>query len=213
MAMAMAMAMAMLTDEKLMQRAFDLLDPLVREGWALHTVNDKADRTTLFFDNGVSAYFKRSDYYVSGYKPRGCSTPLASVRRVRKQDGSDAWRLNDGDGHAVFTVELAQPTDPLPIYVARLREALLGSRVQSVSVSDGGLCLHLDDDYDAVTNGTLRVRINSEQVPFTVGDVFVNRGGTGLTLCICTQTESKPVVAFKIDQDALNGKELVFNVI
>ena len=211
--MAMAMAMAMLTDEKLMQRAFDLLDPLVREGWALHTVNDKADRTTLFFDNGVSAYFKRSDYYVSGYKPRGCSTPLASVRRVRKQDGSDAWRLNDGDGHAVFTVELAQPTDPLPIYVARLREALLGSRVQSVSVSDGGLCLHLDDDYDAVTNGTLRVRINSEQVPFTVGDVFVNRGGTGLTLCICTQTESKPVVAFKIDQDALNGKELVFNVI
>lgn len=200
-------------DKKLMQRAFELLDPLVREGWALHTVDDKADRTTLFFDNGVSAYFKRSEYFVSGYEPRGCSTPLASMRRMMKQDGSDAWRLLDEDGHTVLTVELAHPTDPLPVYVASLKEALVGSRVQSVSVSDSGLCLHLDDDYDAVTNGALRVRVDSERVPFMVGDVFVNRGGADLTLCLCAQTESKPVVAFKIDQDALNGKELSFNVI
>lgn len=205
--------MERLTDEKLMQRAFDLLNQLVREGRALHTVNDKADRTTLFFDNGVSAYFKRTEYFVSEYKPRGCSTPLASIRRIRKQDGSDAWRLNDGNGHTVFTLELAQPTDPLPTYVARMREALVGSRVQSVSVSDGGLCLHLDDDYDAVTNGSLRVRVNAERVPFTVGNVFVNRGGADLTLCICSQTESKPVVAFKIDQDILDRKEMTFNVI
>ena len=205
--------MAGLTDEKLMQRAFDLLDPLVREGWALHTVNDKADRTTLLFNNGVSAYFKRSEYFVSGYKPRDHSTPLASMRRVKKQDGSDLWRLVDEDGHAVFTVELAQPTDPLPVYISSVREALIGSRVQSVSVSDGGLCLHLDDDYDAVTNGSLRVRVDSERVPFTVGDVFVNRGGIGLTLCICTQTESKPVVAFKIDQDILDREEMAINVI
>lgn len=203
----------MSTDEKLMQRAFDLLDPLVREGWALHTVNDKADRTTLFFNNGVSACFKRSEYFVSGYEPRGGLTPLVSMRRVKKQDGSDAWRLLDGDGHTVLTVELAQPTDPLPVYVAALTEALVGSRVQSVSVSDSGLCLHLDDDYDAVTNGVLRVRVDSERVPFTVGDVFVNRGGADLTLCLCAQTESKPVVAFKIDQDALHGKEMAFNVI
>lgn len=203
----------MTTDEKLMQRAFDLLDPIVCEGQALHTVNDKADRTTLFFDNGVSAYLKRLEYFVSEYKPSGCSTPLVSMRRVMKQDGSDAWRLLDGDGHTVLTVELAQPTDPLPVYVARMREALVGSRVQSVSVSDSGLCLHLDDDYDAVTNGSLRVRVDSERVPFTVGDVFVNRGGTGLTLCICTQTESKPVVAFEIDQDTLNREETTFNVI
>lgn len=200
-------------DEKLMQRAFELLNPLVHEGHNLHTVNYMADRTTLFFDNGVSAYLKRSEYFVSDYKPRDCSTPLASMRRVKKQDGSDAWRLLDGDGHTVFTVELAQPTDPLPVYVARMREALIGTCVQSVSASDSGLCLHLDDDYDAVTNGTLCVRVDSEQVPFTVGDVFVNRGGADLTLCLCAQTESKPVVTFKIDRDALYGKELSFNVI
>ena len=205
--------MARTTDGKLIQRAFDLFDPLVREGRALRTVNDTADRTTLFFDNGVSAYLKRSEYFVSGYKPRVCSAPLASMRRVKKKDGSDAWRLIDGDRHTILTVGLAQPTDPLPVYVATLKEELVGSRVQSVSASDGGLCLHLDDDYDAVTNGALRVRIHSERVPFTVGDVFVNCGGADVILCICTQTESKPVVAFKIDRDALNGKELSFNVI
>lgn len=203
----------MATDEKLLQRAFDLLDPLVREGCDLCNVDYKADRTTLFFNNGVSAYLKRSEYFVSDYRPRVCSTPLASMRRMKKQDGSDAWRLLDGDRHTVITVELAQPTDPLPVYVAALKEALIGSRVQSVSVSDGGLCLHLDDDYDAVTNGALHVRVHPERVPFTVGDVFVNRGGAGLTLCLCAQTESKPVVSFKIDQDALERKELSFNVI
>lgn len=205
--------MARTTDGKLMQRAFDLLDPLVCEGWALHTVNYTADRTTLFFDNGVSAYLKRSEYFVSDYKPRDCSTPLSSMRRVNRLDGSDAWRLLDGEGHTVLTVELAQPTDPLPVYVAALKDALVGSHVQSVSVSDSGLCLHLDDDYDAVTNGTLRVRVDSERVPFTVGDVFVNRGGAGLTMFLCAHTENKPVVTFKIDQDALERKEIKFNVI
>lgn len=205
--------MARTTDGKLMQRAFDRLDPLVREGWALHTVNHTADRTTLFFNNGVSAYLKRSEYFVSDHRTCDCLTPLASMRRVMKQDGSDAWRLLDGEGHTVLTVELAQPTDPLPVYVAALKDALVGSRVQSVSVSDSGLCLHLDDDYDAVTNGTLRVRVDAERVPFTAGDVFVNRGGAGLTLCMCAQTERKPVVAFEIDRDALERKEIKFNVI
>lgn len=205
--------MARTTDGKLMQRAFDMLDSLVREGRALHTVNYAADRTTLFFDNGVSACLKRSEYFVSDYKPRDCSTPLSSMRRVNRLDGSDAWRLLDGKGHTVLTVELAQPTDPLPVYVAALKDALVGSHVQNVSVSDSGLCLHLDNDYDAVTNGTLRVRVDSERVPFTVGDVSVNRGGIDLTLCIRSQTESKPVVTFNIDRDALNGKELSFNVI
>lgn len=205
--------MARTTDGKLIQRAFDILDPLVREGWALHSVNYTADRTTLFFDNGISASLKRSEYLISGYEPRVCSTPLASMRRVKKQDGSDAWRLLDGEGHTVLTVELAQPTNPLPVYVAALEEALVGYRVQSVSVSDSGLCLHLDDDYDAVTNGALRVRIDSERVPFTVGDVFVNCGGGDVTLCIRTQTESKPVVAFKLNHDTLTRKELSFNVI
>lgn len=204
------------TDEKSMQRAFELLDPLVREGWALHTVDYKTDRTTLFFNNGVSAYFKRLEYRISDYKPSDCSVPLVSMRRVMKRDGSDAWRLLDGKGHTVLIVELAQPTDPLPVYVAALKEALVGSLVQSVSATDGGLCLHLDDDYDAVTNGALRVRIHPERVPFTVGDVFANRGGAGPVLCVCAQASEnagKPVVAFKIDQDTLDRKELSFNVI
>lgn len=203
----------MATDEKLIQRAFDLLYPMVREMWALHTMNDKADRTVLFFDKGVSAYFKKSEYFVSGHIASDRPVPLVSMRRVKKQDGSEEWRLLDGDGHTVLIVELSQPTDPLPVYVAALKEALIGSCVQSVSVSDSGLCLHLDDDYDAVTNGVLRVRVDSERVPFTVGDVFVNRGGMDLTLCICTPTERKPVVAFKIDRDALDRKEIKFNVI
>jgi len=77
----------------------------------------------------------------------------------------------------------------------------------------------LDDDYDAVTNGALRVRIHPERVPFTVGDVFVNRGGADFILCVCAQSSeedknaNKPVVAFKIDRDILDRKELSFNVI
>lgn len=207
--------MARTTDGKLIQRAFDLLDPLVREGWALHTVNYTADRTTLFFDNGISAYLKRSEYFVSDYKPRVCSTPLASMRLVKKQDGSDAWRLLDGKGHTVLTVGLAQPTDPLPAYVAALNEALIGSSVQSVSASDGGLCLHLDDDYDAVSNGASRVRIDADRIPFTVGCVNVNRGDGFDILHICASDadNQKPVVVFRLNQDTLNGEGLSFNVI
>ena len=200
-------------DEYLMQQAFDLLDPFVRLGWTIDKVVGVFDAAGVFFDNGAAVAFDKSEYRIVGYREERMPATLASMRRVRKQNGSDAWKLVDEDGHAVFAVDLAQPTDPLPVYVARMREALIGSRVQSVSVSDSGLCLHLDDDYDAVMNGVLRVRIDSERVPFTVGDVFVNRGGTSLTLCICTQTESKPVVSFKIDQDALDNKEMMFNVI
>lgn len=203
----------MTTDEELMQRAFDLLDPFVRLGWTVNNVVGVFDAVGVFFDNGAAVAFEKSEYRIVGYREERMPAVLASMRRVNKSDGSDAWRLFDEDGHAIFTVELAQPTDPLPVYVARVREALLGSRVQNVSVSDSGLCLHLDDDYDAVTNGALRVRVDSERVPFTVGDVFVNRGGIDFTLCVCSQTESKPVVAFKIDRDALDMKEVVFNVI
>lgn len=200
-------------DETLMQRAFDLLDPFVRLGWTIDKVVGIFDAEGVFFDNGAAVAFDKSEYRIVGYHEKMMPVTLASMRRVTKQDGSDAWRLLDGDGHTVLTVELAQPTNPLPVYVAALKEALVGSRVQSVSVSDGGLCLHLDDDYDAVTNGALRVRIHPERVPFTVGDVFVNRGGADLTLCLCAQTESKPVVAFKIERCALERKELSFNVI
>lgn len=203
----------MVTDDELMQRAFDLLDPFVRLGWTVVQVVDVLDATGVFFDNGAAVAFDKSEYRIVGHREERMASALASMRRVTKQDGSDAWRLLDGDGHTVLTVEIAQPTDPLPVYVTTLKEALIGSRVQSVSASDSGLCLHLDDDYDAVTNGALRVRVDSERVPFTVGDVFVNRGGIDFTLCICTPTESKPVVAFKIDQDALEGKEMAFNVI
>lgn len=203
----------MATDEKLMQRAFDLLDPFVRLGWTIDKVVGVFDAVGVFFDNGAAAAFDKSEYNIAGYCEERVPATLASMRRVKKQDGSDAWRLLDGEGHTVLIVKLAQPTDPLPVYVAALKEALIGSRVESVSTSDSGLRLHLDNDYDAVTNGALRVRVDAERVPFTVGDVFVNRGGTDFTLCICSQTERKPVVAFKIDRDALERKELSFNVI
>lgn len=202
-----------MTDDELMQRAFNLLDPFVRLGWTVERVVDVFDATSVFFDNGAAVAFDKAEYRIVGYCEEEMRATLASMRRVSKPDGIDAWRLIDEDGHTVITVGLAQPTDPLPVYVARMREALIGSRVQSVSVSDSGLCLHLDDDYDAVTNGALRVRVDSERVPFTVGDVFVNRGGIDFTLCICSQTESKPVVAFKIDRDALERKEIKVNVI
>ena len=202
-----------MTDDELMQRAFDLLDPFVRLGRTVKQVVDVFDTTGVFFDNGAAVAFDKSEYRIVGYCEEGVSATLASMRRVKKQDGSDVWRLIDEDGRTVITVELAQPTDQLPVYITTLKEALIGSRVQSVSVSDSGLCLHLDDDYDAVTNGALRVRVDSERVPFTVGGVFVNCGGAGLTLCICTPTESKPVVVFKIDRDALDRKEMAFNVI
>ena len=202
-----------MTDEELMQKAFDLLDPFVHLRRTVVDVVGVFDAVGVFFNNGAAVAFDKSEYRIVGYREEGVPATLASMRRVNKSDGADAWRLVDENGHTVITVELAQPTDPLPVYVAALKEALVGSRVESVSVSDSGLCLHLDDDYDAVTNGALRVRMDSERVPFTVGDVFMNRGGTGLTLCMCSQTESKPVVVFKIDQDALESKEMVFNVI
>lgn len=202
-----------MTDDELMQRAFDLLDPFVRLGWTVVQVVDIFDATGVFFDNCAAVAFDKLEYRIVGYREEEMPATLASMRRVNKSDGSDAWRLIDEDGRTVLTVELAQPTDPLPVYVAALKEALVGSDVQSVSVSDSGLCLHLDDDYDAVTNGALRVRVDSERVPFTVGDVFVNRGGIDFTLCICSQTESKPVVTFKIDRNTLERKEIKFNVI
>lgn len=204
------------TDITLVNDAFELLDPFVRAGWILDCAVFMFDGVGLFFDNGAAAaaaMFRNSEYRISEYCEYSDPAPLGSIRRVQRPDGTDAWRLFDVEGRKVVTIALAQPTDPLPVYVAKMREALVGSRVQSVSASDGGLCLHLDDDYDAVTNGALRVRIHPERVPFTVGDVFVNRGGADFTLCICTSTESKPVVTFKIDQDVLNGKELSFNVI
>ena len=209
----------MKTDEKMMQKAFDLLDPFVRLGWTVAQVVDVLDATGVFFDNGAAMSFKKSAYRVVGRSEEALPVALASVRRVKKQDGSDEWRLDDEHGRMVLTVGLAHPADPLPAYVAALKEALVGSRVQSVTVSDSGLCLHLDDDYDAVTNGSLRVRVDSERVPFTVGDVFVNRGGGDLVLCVCAQPSeddkdgNRPVVVYKINRDTLDRKEISFNVI
>lgn len=206
------------TDITLMNDAFELLDLFVRAGWTFDCAVFMFDGVSLFFDNGVTT-FRSSEYRISEYFEYSDPAPLGSMGRVQRSDGTDAWRLFDVEGRKVVTIALAQPTDPLPVYVAALKEALVGSRVQSVSATDGGLCLHLDDDYDAVTNGALRVRIHPERVPFTVGDVFVNRGGADLVLCVCARASeedenaNKPVVAFKIDRDILDRKELSFNVI
>nr|DAN29423.1 MAG TPA: hypothetical protein [Caudoviricetes sp.] len=209
----------MTTDEELIDRAYGLLDPLVRAGRTVDCLVEIFDATGVFFDNGAAVGFLKTEYHVVGNRPFLLTSPLSRMKRVYTPDGSVAWRLYDSDKRNIVTIELARPTDPLPVYVAALKEALVGSRVQSVSVTDGGLCLHLDDGYDAVTNGALRVRIHPERVPFTVGDVFVNRGGSDLVLCVCAQASeenenaNKPVVAFKIDRDILDRKELSFNVI
>jgi len=207
------------TDTTLMNDAVELLDPFVRAGWTMDCAVFVFDGVGLFFDNGAAATFRNSEYRISEYCEYSDPAPLGSMRRVQRPDGTDAWRLFDVEGRKVVAIELAQPTDPLPVYISKMREALIGSRVQSVSASDGGLCLHLDDGYDAVTNGALRVRIHPERVPFTVGDVFVNRGGVDPVLCVCARASeedenaNKPVVAFKIDRDTLDRKELSFNVI
>lgn len=209
------------TDDALTDRAFDLLDPLVQAGWTVDDVEDVLDVTVLSFDNRAFVSFSKKEYRVVDNMPFLLTSPLSRMKRVYKPDGSIAWRLYDSDKRNIVTIELAHPTDPLPVYVAKVRDALLGARVQSVSVSDNGLCLHLDDDYDAVTNGAGRVRVDSARVPFTVGNVFVNRGGDNLTLCVCAQTTgdddeedgNRPVVAYKIDRDTLDREEMSFNVI
>lgn len=203
------------TDITLMNDAFELLDPFVRAGWTLDCAVFMFDGVSLFFDNGAAATFRSSEYRISGYCEYSDPAPLGSMRRVQLPDGTDAWRLFDVEGRKVVTIALAQPTDPLPVYVAALKEALVGSRVQSVSASDGGLCLHLDDDYDAVSNGASRVRIDATRIPFTVGCVDVNHGDgfDMLRICAADPDDQKPVVMFRLDQDTLNRKELSFNVI
>ena len=206
------------SDDELIDRAYNLLDPLVSAGWTVDGTIEIFDSTGVFFDNGASIAFPKTEYRVVGDKPFLPASPLSRMKRVYTPDGSVAWRLYDFNKRNIITIELAQPTDPLPVYVAKVREALLGARVQSVSVTDGGLCLHLDDDYDAVTNGAGRVRVDSTRVPFTVGSVFVNRGGGDLTLCVCAQLDddkdrNRPVVAYRIDRDVLDRKEMSFNVI
>lgn len=206
------------TDDELIDRVYDLLDPLVQSEWTVDFVEDVLDVTVLSFENRAFVLFPKAEYHVVDNMPFLLTSPLSRMKRVYTPDGSVAWRLYDSDKRNIVTIELAQPTDPLPVYVSKVREALLGAQVQNVSVTDGGLCLHLDDDYDAVTNGAGRVRVDSTRVPFAVGNVFVNRGGGDLTLCVCAQADTdnnnnKPVVAFKIDRDTLDRKELSFNVI
>lgn len=209
----------MTTDGELTDRVYDLLDPLVRAEWTVDCIVEGFDATGVLFDNGASVRFLKEEYRVVGDRPSLLASPLSRMKRVYAPDGSAAWRLYDSDKRNIVAIGLAHPTDPLPVYVAKVREALPGTGVQSVSVADGGLCLHLDDDCDAVTNGALRVRIHPERVPFTVGDVFVDRGGADFVLCVCAQASeedknaNKPVVAFKIDRDVLDGKELSFDVI
>ena len=203
-------------DETLLQRVFDLFDTPVREEWTICCINSKADRTTFFFTNGASVYLKKSEFTIA--LPEGRFEPVATLKRMarrRTTDGSDVWWLYNKAKGVVAVIGLSQPTDPLPVFVSHMGEALVGSRVQSVSTSDGGLCLHLDDDYDAVSNGVSRVRIDASRIPFTVGCVDVNHGDgfDMLRICAADPDDKKPVVMFRLNQDILNGKELSFNVI
>lgn len=202
-------------DEKLLQHIFDLFDHIVREGWTVDRIVDAANRTTFFFSNGASVYLKKSEFTVDRPEPTVLAMPLKRMARRRTEDGSHTWRLFDRMNDVVAVIGLSQPTDPLPVFVSHMRDALVGSRVQSVSASDGGLCFHLDDDYDAVSNGASRVRIDANRVPFTVGSVDVDHGNGFDMLRICSSDldDQKPVVMFRLNQDILNREELSFNVI
>lgn len=202
-------------DEKLLQRIFDLFDAPVKEEQTVCCISSKVDRTTFFFANGASVYLKRSEFTVA--LPEGRFEPGAPLKRMarrRTEDGSYTWWLYDKVKRVIAVIGLSHPTDPIPVFVSHIREALVGSRVQSVSASDGGLCLHLDD-YDAVSNGVSRVRIDATRIPFTVSCVDVNHGDgvDMLRICSSDSDDKKPVVMFRLDQDTLNGKELSFNVI
>lgn len=202
-------------DEKLLQHIFDLFNPLVREGWTVDCIVDSVTRTTFFFGNGTSVYLKKSEFTVDRPAPTVCAMPLKRMARRRTGDGSYTWQLFDRMNDVVAVIGLSQPTDPLPVFVSHMREALVGSLIQSVSVSDGGLCLHLDDDYDAVSNGASRVRIDANRVPFTVGCVDVNHGDgfDMLRICAADPGDQKPVVMFRLNQYTMTGKELSFDVI
>lgn len=201
-------------DEKLLQHAFRLFDPLVRDEWTVDRIVDAASRTTFFFGNGSSVYLKKSEFTVDFPASPVLAMPLERMERRRTGDGSYTWKLFDRMNDVVAVIGLSQPTDPLPVVISAMKEALVGSCVQSVSVSDGGMCLHLDD-YDAVSNGVSRARIDSNRVPFTVGCVDVNHGDGFDMLRICSSDpdDQKPVVVFRLDQDILNRKELSFSVI
>lgn len=197
-------------DEKLLQHVFRLFDPLVRDEWTVDRIVDADNRTTFFFVNGASVYLKRSEFTVARPAPTMLAMPLKRMASRRTDDGSYVWQLFDRMNDVVAVIGLSQPTDPLPVFVSHMRDALVGSRVQSASASDGGLCLHLDDDYDAVSNGASRVRIDANRIPFTVGCVD---GFDMLRICASDADDRKPVVMFRLDQDTLNGKELSFDVI
>lgn len=202
-------------DEKSLQHVFRLFEPLVREEWTVDRIVDAANRTTFFFTNGASVYLKKSEFAVDRPTQTMLMAPLKRMERRRTGDGSYVWQLFDKKNDAVAAIGLSCPTDPLPVFISSMREALVGSSVQSASVSDGGLCLHLDDDYDAVSNGASRVRIDANRIPFTVGCVNVNRGDgfDMLRICASDTDDRKPVVMFRLDQDTLDRKELSFNVI
>ena len=202
-------------DEKLLQHVFDLFDPLVRDEWTVDRIVDAGNRTTFFFANGASVYLKKSEFTVTHPAPTVLTVPLKRMSRKRTDDGSSVWRLFDRMNDVVAVIGLSQPTGPLPVFISHMREALVGSCVQSVSTSDGGICLHLDDDYDAVSNGASRVRIDANRIPFTVGCVDVNHGDgfDMLRICASGPDDKKPVVMFRLDQDILTGKGLSFNVI
>lgn len=181
----------------------------------------------LFF-NSLSSHVALPLRRVRGWGYRvvryGLNTLDVLVDHVNYNDHFRQVLLFDEKSDVIAQVELKNLTRKEwllgELYGKRLHSSMnVNQYKQYVRLTDGGLCLHLDDDYDAVTNGALRVRIHPERVPFTVGDAFVDRGGADLILCVCAQESEedgnadKPVVAFKIDRDILDRKELSFNVI
>jgi len=87
----------MTTDEELIDRAYDLLDPFVRAGRTVDCVEDMLDVTVLSFDNRAFVSFLKKEYHVVCNMPFLLTSPLSRMKRVYTPDGSVAWRLYDSD--------------------------------------------------------------------------------------------------------------------
>lgn len=188
----------------------DYVDALKQlEGFPLMGMEVRDGR--LFF-NSLSSHVAFPLRRVRGWGYRvvryGLNTPGVLVDHVDYNDHFRQVLLFDEKSDVIAQVELKNLTRR-----GWLLGELYGKRLHS------SMNVNQYKQYVRLTDGALRVRIRPERVPFTVSDVFVNRGGAGFVLCVCAQASeedknaNKPVVAFKIDQDTLDRKELSFNVI
>lgn len=195
----------------LIRDAFDLLEPYVCDARSVVRV----DGSTLFFDDGKHIRLDPSCYTVESNSVKPPPYRLARMRVYRWVDGLLELIVFDDEDHIVLIVRCAAP---LPGVVRDIVHELAGSTVDGVTAAGGGLCMHLADGGYAVLGGTPLVFVDSQRVPFTVGDVSVEDEGGFHHLCFYALAsdvdgidEDEPVVVVSLHRGGL--EEVSFNVI